>query len=87
MALSTEEKAAIEAVKAKVNEIDQIVTESLAIQAGGGYHIRNVAIETRAILEGLVPTEAKAADEEVEPDGTVEHPLQPEGDNIQPVNE
>lgn len=87
MALTAAEISAIESIKAKVNEIDQIVTESLAIQAGGGYHIRNVAIEAKAILEGLVPTEEKEEDKEVEPDGSLENPLKPEGDNIQPVNE
>lgn len=85
MALSVEESV-IQTVKDKVNEIDTVITESLAIQTMGGYHVRNLAIELKAVLEGILPTPAEETDE-VEPDGTLGNPLQPEGDNIQPVNE
>lgn len=53
MAMTAEQQAAFDEVKAAVAEIKETVSNSLAIQNVGGYHIFNLAIPLQTKLEKL----------------------------------
>jgi hypothetical protein len=53
MALTPEQQVAFDKVKAAVENIEQTVAQSLNLQANGGYHIRNLAIELKPLLKAV----------------------------------
>lgn len=53
MALTTEQQQAFDKVKAGVAEIENTVAQSLNLQANGGYHIRNLAIKLKPLLDAV----------------------------------
>lgn len=53
MALTVAQQEAFDKVKAGVAEIEETVAQSLNLQANGGYHIRNLAIDLKPLLEAV----------------------------------
>lgn len=53
MTLTAPQQAAFDKVKAAVDNIEQTVAQSLNLQANGGYHIRNLAIDLKPLLTAV----------------------------------
>lgn len=59
--LSAEQQIAFDAVRAKVNQLEQQIGDSLNLQANGGYHVRNELINMRTLLDRVEAAPAGTA--------------------------